>query len=67
MGVDLIERIRYTQIEQNEAYKVIQSRDREDAFIYCDPPYINTNMGHYAKTYGEEDFIRDLEVLATIK
>ncbi len=62
-GIDLIERIRYTQIEQNEARKVIQSRDREDAFIYCDPPYINTNMGHYSKTYSEEDFIRDLEVL----
>ena len=66
-GGDLIERIRYTQIEQNEAYKVIQSRDREDAFFYFDPPYINTNMGHYSKIYGEEDFIRDLEVLATIK
>ena len=66
-GANLIERIRYTQIEQNEAYKVIQSRDSENAFIYCDPPYINTNMGHYSKTYSEDDFKRDLEVLANIK
>jgi DNA adenine methylase len=43
-GVDLMERLRNTQIEQNDAYKVIQSRDRIDAFIYCDPPYIGTNQ-----------------------
>ena len=66
-GANLIDRIRYTQIEQNDAYKVIMSRDSEDAFIYCDPPYINTNMGHYSKTYSEDDFKRDLEVLANIK
>ncbi|THV60761.1 DNA adenine methylase [Chryseobacterium candidae] len=47
-GEDLIKRIRYTQIEQNDACKVIKSRDTENAFIYCDPPYINTNMGHYS-------------------
>ncbi len=66
-GVDLADRIRHTQIEQNDAYKVMLSRDSENSFIYADPPYINTNMGHYAKTYSEADFIRDLEVLANIK
>ncbi len=43
-GTDLMERISHTQIEQNDAYKVIQSRDRIDAFIYADPPYIGTNQ-----------------------
>lgn len=38
------ERLRHTQIEQNPAHKVIQSRDSEEAFIYADPPYINTNQ-----------------------
>ncbi len=66
-GVNLADRIRHTQIEQNDAYKVMLSRDSENSFIYADPPYINTNMGHYAKTYSEADFIRDLEVLANIK
>lgn len=64
--VDVMERIRHTQIEQNDAYKVIQSRDREDAFIYCDPPYIGTHQWHYGG-YEKEHFIRDLEVLANIK
>ncbi|HAO07996.1 MAG TPA: hypothetical protein DCQ50_13675 [Chryseobacterium sp.] len=37
-------RLSYTQIEQNQADKVIQSRDHEDTFFYCDPPYIGTNQ-----------------------
>jgi len=66
-GEDLIKRIRYTQIEQNDACKVIKSRDTENAFIYCDPPYINTNMGHYSWSYSEKDFIILLETLAQVK
>lgn len=65
-GSDLMERLRHTQIEQNEAYKVIQSRDRVDAFMYCDPPYIGSNCGHYGG-YEKQHFIRDLEVLAGVK
>lgn len=65
-GEELMERLRNTQIEQNDAYKVIQSRDRVDAFIYCDPPYIGTNQWHYGG-YEKEHFIRDLEVLANVK
>lgn len=62
----LMERLRHTQIEQNEAHKVIQSRDREDAFMYIDMPYIHSRQGHYGG-YEERHFIRDLEVLASIK
>jgi DNA adenine methylase len=60
------ERLRFTQIENNDAHKVILSRDTEDAFIYADPPYINSNQGHYGG-YTEEHFIRDLDVLAQVK
>ncbi|WP_366143599.1 DNA adenine methylase [Flavobacterium sp.] len=60
------ERLRSTQIEQNSAHQVILSRDSEDAFIYADPPYVNTNQGHYGG-YTEEHFIRDLDVLAHVK
>lgn len=59
-------RLSYTQIEQNSAHLVIQSRDHEDAFFYCDPPYIGTNQWHYGG-YHEDDFIRDLTVLSQIK
>lgn len=40
----LSERLEHVQIEENEAHKVIQSRDAEDAFVYADPPYIETNQ-----------------------
>lgn len=62
----LVERLRYVQIEENEAHKVIQSRDAEDAFIYADPPYIETNMGHYSG-YTKAAYKRDLNVLSKIK
>lgn len=62
----LSERLRYAQIECNEAHKVIESRDSVESFIYVDPPYINSNQGHYGG-YTEEHFKRDLNALKTIK
>lgn len=63
---ELMERLENVQIESADALYVIQSRDHEDAFFYCDPPYIGSNMGHY-KGYTEEDFRALLEMLAAIK
>lgn len=62
----LSDRLRYTQIEQNEAHKVIISRDSIDTFIYADPPYIDSNQGHYGG-YTHEHYRRDLDALASIK
>jgi len=63
---ELSERIRYTQIECNEAHKVISSRDSEDSFAYVDPPYIDSNQGHYGG-YTHEHFRRDLDALVAMK
>lgn len=63
---ELSDRLKYVQVEQNEAHKVIKSRDSEDAFAYVDPPYINTNQGHYGG-YEETHFKRDLNALANMK
>lgn len=63
---ELTERLRYTQIEQNEAHKVIASRDSEDTFVYADPPYIDSNQGHYGG-YTHEHYRRDLDALAAMK
>lgn len=62
----LSERMRYTQIEQNDAHKVILSRDTEKAFHYVDPPYIDTNQGHYGG-YTHDHFKRDLDALTKVK
>jgi DNA adenine methylase len=54
------------QIENRDALKIIQTWDNKDAFFYCDPPYFNSNMGHY-KGYTEQDFENLLQVLSEIK
>jgi len=62
----IAERLENTQIENNDAVKVITSRDAEDAFHYVDPPYINSNQGHY-NGYTETDYRKLLDTLSTIK
>lgn len=57
-------RLERAQIECNDALKVIESRDTPETFHYVDPPYIGSNMGHYAG-YKEEDFIRLLDLLGS--
>ena len=62
----LTKRIQNTDIEHNDAIKVIKSRDSSDAFFYIDPPYFNSECGHY-KGYTEKDFIDLLNCLEKIK
>ena len=53
-------------IESNDALRVIKSRDGADSFFYCDPPYFNSDMGHY-KGYTEKDFTQLLETLSEVE
>ena len=59
-------RLQNAQIECSDALKVIKSRDSEDAFFYCDPPYVGTDQGHY-DGYTQEDFDDLLNCLSVIK
>lgn len=63
---DLSKRLKYVQIEQNLAHKVLLSRDSKESFAYVDPPYIDTNQGHYGG-YTEGHYIRDLDALVSMK
>lgn len=65
-GPHLAERLHRVQVECNDALKVIGSRDCETAFHYVDPPYFNSNCGHY-EGYSEADFERLLVLLASVK
>lgn len=60
------ERLRNVQIENNDACSVITSRDADDAFHYCDPPYIDTNQGHYGG-YSQQQYINLLDTLSQVK
>jgi DNA adenine methylase len=65
-GKHLCKRLENVDIECNDAIKVIKSRDCEDVFFYIDPPYFNSDMGHYAG-YIKKDFIALLDCLSCIK
>jgi len=63
---DLAIRIQNVQIENTDALRIINSRDYKDAFIYCDPPYFNSDCGHY-DGYSKEDFENLLKMLQNIE
>ncbi len=62
----ILKRLVGVQIEHGDACRVIGTYDTEDAFHYVDPPYINTNQGHYGG-YSEVDFKKLLDVLSQVK
>jgi DNA adenine methylase len=59
-------RLQNVQIECTDAIRIITSRDSVDSFIYCDPPYYNSNCGHY-DGYSRDDFENLLKKLSTIE
>ncbi len=52
-----VRRIEHSFIENDDAIKILRSRNVKDAFHYQDPPYINTYQGHYAG-YAEEEYLK---------
>ncbi len=59
-------RLQNVQIECADALYIIRSRDTAETFFYCDPPYFNSDCGHYGG-YTEQDFERLLQQLSQIK
>lgn len=59
-------RLENAEIENQDAIEVIKQRDSKATFFYLDPPYIETNQGHY-KGYTKEDYERLLKTLKNIK
>ena len=62
----LIKRLEKTQIDNRDALLVIPMMDQPLTFHYIDPPYMNTDQGHYSG-YSWIDFGRLLLLLGTIK
>lgn len=59
-------RLQNVQLECADALYIIKSRDHEKAFHYCDPPYFNSDCGHYGG-YSIHDFDNLLKVLGEVK
>lgn len=62
----IVKRLENVQIEHLDALKVIVNRDDADVFFYLDPPYPNSNQGHYSG-FSMEDFENLLKVLSNLK
>ncbi len=60
------ERLRFVQIEQCDAVKLIEKLDTLDTFFYAEPPYVNSLQGHYGG-YTQEHFNVLLNALSNIK
>ena len=63
---ELRKRLEGVQIECTDALKILKLRDSVDSFHYVDPPYFQSNMGHY-DGYTENDFRNLLEKLGSLK
>lgn len=59
-------RLERVQLENADALYIIRSRDSDQSFFYVDPPYFNSNCGHY-RGYTEDDFRKLLLALESIK
>lgn len=59
-------RLQDVQLECADALYIIKSRDTENSLFYCDPPYFNSDCGHY-DGYTASDFEELLKTLAAIK
>ncbi len=64
--IDLAIRMQQVQIECADALYIIRSRDTLNSFFYVDPPYFNSDMGHY-DGYSKDDFEALLKLLSGIQ
>ncbi|MGN6604071.1 MAG: DNA adenine methylase [Ginsengibacter sp.] len=63
---ELAIRLQNVQLECADALYIIKSRDTANTFFYCDPPYFNSDCGHY-DGYSEQDFENLLKLLSEVQ
>lgn len=63
----LCSRLDFVTIENRDALEVISTYDNEKAFHFVDPPYINSDCGHYEGCFNEQNMESLLQLLETIK
>ncbi|MBY0244194.1 MAG: DNA adenine methylase [Sphingobacteriaceae bacterium] len=61
-----MKRLEQTQIFCRDALNVIENTDSKDTFFFVDPPYYNSECGHY-DGYSLEDFENLLKLLSKVE
>lgn len=60
-------RLQNVTIECGDALVLLKRMiDKPQVFVFCDPPYVDSNQGHYGG-YSESDFIKLLDLLSDAK
>lgn len=63
----LCRRLEHVTLESRNALDVIACYDRPEAFHFVDPPYVNSDCGHYEGVFSEQNLEQLLQVLETVK
>lgn len=62
----LCARLERVTIENRDALEVIACYDSPDAFHFVDPPYINSDCGHYEGSFNEQNMKDLLKLLESV-
>lgn len=63
----LCARLEHVTIENRDALEVISCYDSPETFHFVDPPYINSDCGHYEGSFNEQNMEDLLKLLEAIK
>ncbi len=63
----LCQRLSHISIESEDAKNIILRYDSPEAFHFVDPPYVNSDCGHYTGSFSEENFAELLDILSKIE
>ena len=63
----LCARLENVTIENRDALEVVACYDNLDTFHFVDPPYINSDCGHYEGCFNEQNMEDLLKLLETVK
>ena len=63
----ICQRLENVTIENRDALDVIRTYDNPESFHFVDPPYINSDCGHYEGCFNEQNMEDLLKLLETVK
>lgn len=63
----LCQRLSKVIVENEDGLNVIQRYDCPEAFHFVDPPYVNSDCGHYSGSFNEQNLAELLAILSNVE